>query len=354
MHWFLTYIRLTATSPECILKFLALPTLKKAQQSIFLFCFGIILIKLIVVLTGLILFTIYYGCDPVKAGLVEKNDQLVPFYVADMAAGIPGLTGLFISGVFCTGLSTLSASLNALSATVYQDFISKYYPELDKNGRTGFIIKFLVVAMGAVIAVLALMVEHLGPILPLAISVSSITAGSFLGLFTLGMLCPRANSKGALWGIFSSTLIVGWMFIGSQWYKAQGLLKSDPKYLSVDNCTLDISLTNITTTMSIPQESNTIFYLYKISHYYYSLIGTTVCIAVGLIVSYATKSKKEVRRELISPVVHYLFDNKKKMKNFVTSTLHKEDGNYRSIYKANQILEDNSVEMTEFRTKTIT
>lgn len=49
--------------------------------------------------------------------------------------------------------------------------------------------------MGAVIAVLALMVEHLGPILPLAISVSSITAGSFLGLFTLGMLCPRANSK---------------------------------------------------------------------------------------------------------------------------------------------------------------
>lgn len=69
------------------------------------------MIKLIVVLTGLILFTIYYGCDPVKAGLVEKNDQLVPFYVADMAAGIPGLTGLFISGVFCTGLRYLDAIL---------------------------------------------------------------------------------------------------------------------------------------------------------------------------------------------------------------------------------------------------
>lgn len=60
--------------------------------------------KSIIVITGLIMFTLYKDCDPLMSGSISKIDQLVPFYVADVASKVPGLTGLFLSGVFCTAL----------------------------------------------------------------------------------------------------------------------------------------------------------------------------------------------------------------------------------------------------------
>lgn len=35
---------------------------------------------------------------------VEKKDQLLPFYVLDVAGHIPGLSGLFIAGIFSAAL----------------------------------------------------------------------------------------------------------------------------------------------------------------------------------------------------------------------------------------------------------
>lgn len=46
----------------------------------------------------------YAGCDPVSAGLVKKPDQMVPYYVMDVAHAIPGLPGLFVAGIFCAAL----------------------------------------------------------------------------------------------------------------------------------------------------------------------------------------------------------------------------------------------------------
>lgn len=46
----------------------------------------------------------YYNCDPLKAGLIKRKDQLLPYYVIDVAGNILGLPGLFISGVFSTAL----------------------------------------------------------------------------------------------------------------------------------------------------------------------------------------------------------------------------------------------------------
>lgn len=50
----------------------------------------------------------YSQCDPISAGLVNKPDQMVPFYVMDVASAIPGLSGLFIAGIFCAALRYVS------------------------------------------------------------------------------------------------------------------------------------------------------------------------------------------------------------------------------------------------------
>lgn len=53
---------------------------------------------------GLIMVTYYRHCDPVSAKQVEKYDQLLPYFIMDVAGNIPGLTGLFIAGIFSASL----------------------------------------------------------------------------------------------------------------------------------------------------------------------------------------------------------------------------------------------------------
>lgn len=47
----------------------------------------------------------------------------MPFYVIDTMQHIPGLSGLFVSGIFSAALSTVSAAMNSLSAVTLEDFV---------------------------------------------------------------------------------------------------------------------------------------------------------------------------------------------------------------------------------------
>jgi sodium-coupled monocarboxylate transporter 8/12 len=54
----------------------------------------------------------------------------------------------------------------------------------------------MIVAINGIISTtLVLLMENLGEIIPLTISVTGMTAGPLMGIFTLGMLFPKANAK---------------------------------------------------------------------------------------------------------------------------------------------------------------
>lgn len=53
--------------------------------------------------------------------------QILPYYVVEVAGSIPGISGLFIAGIFSAALSTMSASLNTVAGTIYEDFIKQRY-----------------------------------------------------------------------------------------------------------------------------------------------------------------------------------------------------------------------------------
>lgn len=52
--------------------------------------------------------------------------------------------------------------------------------------------------------------------------------------------------------------------------------------------------------------------LFRISHYYYTLMGTIISMAVGYVVSICTKEENFVRPDLVSPIVHWLLPKEKK------------------------------------------
>ena len=74
------------------------------------------------VLAGLAIFATYATCDPLRAGVTSRRDELVPHFVADQLGHVPGLGGLFIACVLSGALSTISSSLNSLAAVTWEDF----------------------------------------------------------------------------------------------------------------------------------------------------------------------------------------------------------------------------------------
>ncbi|RZC42684.1 SSF domain containing protein, partial [Asbolus verrucosus] len=134
------------------------------------------------------------------------------------------------------------------------------------NEKTSsYILKLIVIIIGVICTGLVFILEHLGGLLPLAISLGGVTAGPLLGMFTLGVLFPKASSKGALYG-----------------YDIEEPKKFKP------------------------------FFLFRISYYYYTLLGTVVTIICALLISYTLNNDDPpVHRDLLSPVIYSMLSDEK-------------------------------------------
>lgn len=98
----------------------------------------------------------------------------------------------FVNIFFC---STLSTTLNTLSAIIYADFISPFLSDDTTQEQTNNILKLIVVITGTLCMLLVYAVEKMDDALPLTVSVVGITGGPLLGLFFLGMLFRQANAQ---------------------------------------------------------------------------------------------------------------------------------------------------------------
>jgi len=50
----------------------------------------------------------------------------MPLYVLDTMGSVPGLTGLFVAGIFSAALSSVSPVLNSLAAVTMEDYLKVY------------------------------------------------------------------------------------------------------------------------------------------------------------------------------------------------------------------------------------
>ncbi|KAJ3635979.1 hypothetical protein MTP99_008837 [Tenebrio molitor] len=321
------WLSMAGIHQSCVQKYLSVPTLNQSRLTVVYFAVGLMIVTSCSVFIGLTMYARYADCDPFTTGAVKKNDQLLPYFIMDVASHIPGLSGLFIAGIFCAALSTLSAFLNCVAGTLYEDFVLKVTGPIDDDKRAAYILKFLVCIVGVLCTLLVFIVERLGGILPLAVSLSGVTAGPLLGMFTLGILFPKATSKGVLYGSIIGMLFSSWIILMTQYYKAQGILVDVARPTSVQGCLVNrttpaplmttiTSITNITYSHEFGQEDfeepekYTPFILFRISFYYYTPVAFLVTIVAGLLISYTLGSDDPpVHRDLLSPVIHFMLSD---------------------------------------------
>lgn len=168
----------------------------------------------------------------------------------------------------CSYFSTLSAHLNCLAGTVYEDFVLKFMPKNATEKTASNVLKLIVIISGVIFTLLVYVVEQLGGIFPLALAFASVTSGPVWALFTLGMMFPKVHAKarlwfirkscintitlhilqGALWGAIVAELFMSVLIFVTQYYKYIGAVRYDHYPISTDGCNYQFNMTILTTT----------------------------------------------------------------------------------------------------------
>lgn len=154
-------------------------------------------------------------------------------------------------------------------------------------------------------------VENMGSILPATSSLLGIMLGPTLGIFSLGMMFPWANSKGSLLGMIAAFLIMITYVIGN--LSADGL-PDQRLFLNTTSCELDdITTTTISSTSWKDVEYSGMTNLLSASYMWYSAMGCVLCVFFGMIFSIAINywdktPRKLVHAKCISPPIMKLLD----------------------------------------------
>ncbi|XP_026675242.1 putative sodium-dependent multivitamin transporter isoform X4 [Ceratina calcarata] len=255
---------------------------------------------------GLAVYAVYKDCDPFTSGKITMFDMILPYFAADRMSRLPGITGLFISGVFSASLSTISAMLNSLAAVALEDYVK---PACHKFGmhfsseRATMIGKALAIMNGFLCLSVAFLAKSMGSLIQAALSISGAIGGPILGIFTLGMFIEAANETGAIVGMVSALTICIWAALGST---ISGTSQGQTLPLSIDGC--DNSTLQLEHFNNQNIDNSSYLYLYRISYMWYTPLGLVITLLVGYVTSLVTnrilyKNARELNPSLFVPML---------------------------------------------------
>ncbi|XP_058129313.1 sodium-coupled monocarboxylate transporter 1-like [Anopheles ziemanni] len=315
------WLKSNAVSQNMIQRYLSLPSLAAAKKALWTFIFGTLVLLFLCCYSGLLIYAKYYDCDPLTTKLAKAKDQLLPLLVMDTLGDFPGLPGLFVAGVFSAALSSLSTGLNSMSAVVLEDFFKPFSNRPLTEKQTSIIMRAVVAVFGAICVVLVLVVEKLGSVLQLSMSLGSVSNGPLLGIFTLGVLIPWANGTGAIVGGAVGLAVMIWICLKAQLAIASGEMAFELKPVDTQGCSYHfiasepMSMLAINTTApsidSTPIEPE--FAIYHISYLWYTMIGALVTIIVAVIVSFivGANNPDDMNPNLFSPFIQRILTRRR-------------------------------------------
>lgn len=280
------------TSQTEVQRYCNVSTKKRAKIALYINMIGMILLISCACLCGIALYAVYGHCDPLKLGLIERSDQLMPYFVMDTLSSYPGIPGLFVACVFSASLSTLSSGFNALATVTWDDFLKHTRLGSISEDKVKLICKGVGVFFGIASIGMAYFVSLIGTVLQAAISLAGALFGPLFGLYLLALLCPFANSRGVITGLLTGQTFTLWVLVGSIIYPPH-----TPSYATyTDQCpsnkltavSLIQNATTATTESSSGQLTGGVFDLYHMAFLLVPISGFVISLVVGAIASMLT------------------------------------------------------------------
>uniref|UniRef100_G3MQS0 Sodium/solute symporter n=1 Tax=Amblyomma maculatum TaxID=34609 RepID=G3MQS0_AMBMU len=287
--WLASY----GTSQTQVQRFSSVSSLKKAKAALYINIPGVMINISLSCLAGLVIYAHYADCDPLKAGRISNPDQLVPYFVMKAMNGVPGLPGLFVACVFSSALSTLSSGFNSLAAVTWEDFLVRHLSLTPRH--EAYVTKIVAALYGLLTIGLAFVAGTVGSILKAAFAMSGALSGPLLGVFTMGLLIPPCNKKGALTGLLLGEAMCVWVVVGSLLYSNSGeeLLPT-----SVEGCLRPGQAAGHVFNVSMHrplEEPQGLLKLYHLSHLFVPVLGFCITLGTGIIISILTGETRQTK-----------------------------------------------------------
>ncbi|NLS95516.1 MAG: hypothetical protein GXX96_25560 [Planctomycetaceae bacterium] len=147
-------------------------------------------------LVGVALFAFYMQPGGLGMPTLEREDQILPHFVATYAPGV-GLVGLMLAGLFAAAMSTIASGINGVASVIAYDWAGRKELSLNASRR-------LTVVLGALVIIAALLAPAFGSnVINIISTVAGTMLGGLLAIFLLGMFVPRANSAGVIVGLLA-------------------------------------------------------------------------------------------------------------------------------------------------------
>lgn len=160
-------------------------------------------------LIGVMLFSFYSYHPEITPPSV--NDRIFPTFIVTYLPH--GIRGIMIAAIIAAAMTTLSSSLNSLASTTVVDFFKPFLKKNLKANEQLRISRRVTLFWGVALMILAILSRDVQSVLEAGLTIASITYGSMLGAFLLGVFTKRANEKGTI-----IAMAVGLASMLSIWY----------------------------------------------------------------------------------------------------------------------------------------
>ncbi len=169
-------------------------------------------------LVGIMLFS-FYLYHPEEAAPAAR-DRIFPTFVVNHLPH--GVSGIMIAAILAAAMANLSSALNSLASTTVVDFYLAFIRKNASAAHQLLVSRWMTVVWGVVLVVLAILSRGVRSVLEAGLTIASITYGSMVGVFLLGVLTRTANENGAIVGMAAGliTMLGVWYFTGIAftWY----------------------------------------------------------------------------------------------------------------------------------------
>ena len=193
---------------------------------------------------------------------------------------------------------------------VLEDYFKPFFKNDLSEKACGRIMRGTVIFFGLLSVAMVYLVQHLGQVLQLAMSIPSTCAGSLFGAFTIGMFLPWIGKRAAFYGAITASSIMIYIVARSQIDMATELLKYDTKMTSVEGCTYNFTISQIpllpTPVIELEKE------FHHISYLYYTPLGAIITCMASFIFSllFGFEDPNNVDPQLLAPFMRKYFNSR--------------------------------------------
>ncbi|GAA0348886.1 hypothetical protein GCM10008931_45200 [Oceanobacillus oncorhynchi subsp. oncorhynchi] len=163
---------------------------------------------------ALITIPIFYGMGTMlysyysnSGGLPEEvnTSAIVPYFIVTTLPA--GVAGLLIAAIFAAAQSTISSSLNSISACVITDFKQRFFEK--KKGNDVLLARLVVILAGVLgmTAALYLVSTNREETWNLFLDITGLFGVPIAAVFALGILTKRANTPGVFIGLGTAAIV---------------------------------------------------------------------------------------------------------------------------------------------------